>query len=307
MMIERGDLEHGAHPATDLPTRSPAVIMGAEQWDQASKATDRRYRVLVSRPPGPAPADGYPVVFLTDGNAMFPCAAFASSRMLNGEIRPAVIVGVGWHVEDSAAFMTERTYQLTPPTPDDYTGLGMVSPPYGGAEGLLNFILDELVPALEQIYPVNRSDLSLFGDSLGGLFVLRTLFTRPDAFRSYVVASPSIWWNDRSVLADEASFASSVRAGISPRVLITVGGLEQSIDDLKQPPKALNPNWSQENSERSIQGARMVDNAAELAGRLADLAGDTDLEVEFVVFEGETHLSVVPANVSRAISFALRP
>lgn len=157
------------------------------------------------------------------------------------------------------------------------------------------------------MYPVDPSDRSLFGHSAGGLLVLHTMFNRPETFRSYVAASPSILWNDRAVLDSEPAFAAKVRAGaVAPRVLITVGSLEQSTDNLPTPLESIAPDWSPEEAAERVRAARMVDNARELAERLSVLSESTGIETEFVIFEGETHASVVPASVCRGIGFALR-
>lgn len=50
--------------------------------------------------------------------------------------------------------------------------------------------------------------------------------------------------------------------------------------------------------------SRVNDNARAMAERLSALPG---LQAEFVTFEGETHMSVLPVAINRAIRFALGP
>jgi hypothetical protein len=50
----------------------------------------------------------------------------------------------------------------------------------------------------------------------------------------------------------------------------------------------------------------MIDNASELAARLAAMAPG-DLEAKYANFAGENHVSVSLASVGRAINFALKP
>ena len=52
--------------------------------------------------------------------------------------------------------------------------------------------------------------------------------------------------------------------------------------------------------------ARMVDNARELAERLARLNGKPGYTVRFHALEDEDHSTVVPTAISRALAFALR-
>ena len=78
--------------------------------------------------------------------------------------------------------------------------------------------------------PVDSSRDILFGHSLGGLFALHVLFTHPEAFKTYLVLSPSIWFNNRVVLSHEAEFAASVKSGKTyPRVFVAVGGEEETL------------------------------------------------------------------------------
>mgnify|MGYP001546589236 CR=1 FL=1 len=66
--------------------------------------------------------------------------------------------------------------------------------------------------------------------------MVRALFTEPNAFRSFIASSPSLWWDGDAVLKGEEKFAAAVTAGrAAPRILITAGGDE---DELPIPPKA---------------------------------------------------------------------
>lgn len=44
----------------------------------------------------------------------------------------------------------------------------------------------------------------LIGQSLGGLLATEILLTRPAMFDRYVIISPSIWWDDASLLKKES-------------------------------------------------------------------------------------------------------
>ena len=86
------------------------------------------------------------------------------------------------------------------------------------------------MPALAKAYPIDPADRTLYGHSWGGLFTVGVLLRHPEAFRTFVASSPSIFWNRRSVLADFADFRAKCRSGaVAPRILITVGGTEQSV------------------------------------------------------------------------------
>ena len=46
--------------------------------------------------------------------------------------------------------------------------------------------------------PLNLARATLFGHSLGGLFVLETLRADPTLFARWVAVSPSLWWSTPS-------------------------------------------------------------------------------------------------------------
>ncbi|WP_052513659.1 alpha/beta hydrolase [Bosea sp. LC85] len=238
------------------------------------------YRLLIAVPPGPAPAAGFPVIYLVDGNALF--ATSVETAQLQGRrqdvtgVDPAVIVGIGYPT-DAPFDGARRQCDLLP---DE-----------GGADRFLDFIMESVKPAVAALAATDPTRQALVGHSLGGLFALHALFTRPGQFQFYVAGSPSIWWNDRAIHISEARFVARGPEATLPRLLITVGGREQTRDARTSPERA-----------QRLHMARMLDNAAEMAARLAS---SRCVAMEHRVFDGENHISVIPAMLARAVSFAV--
>ncbi len=297
-----------ARPPAD--TRAPAAVLllGSSQFDLPSKISGRTYRIFVYKPLIPAPPSGYPVIFVTDGNGMFPLAAAQMALMaLAG--KAAVVVGIGYPTDDFMRPMTLRYRDLTPVTEDK--ALFPTQPPLaaadqgGGSELFYRFITEELRPAVSATYPLDAHRQTLYGHSLGGLFVLGVMFNHPESFDNYVASSPSIWWDKRSVLKEEGGFLAKAKNAKHPiRVLICVGAKEQDPYSVV-PPGAGNMSLSEVN--KKITEARMVANARGLAQRLAQAGSKSGLVVRFQAFGAEDHLSVVPASISRALAFAVEP
>jgi len=100
---------------------------------------------------------------------------------------------------------------------------------HGGADAFLTFIEEELKPWIEREFKIDGTRQAIIGHSLGGLFVLHTLFTKPGAFRTYVAGSPSIHWSRRIILDEERQFASRLEhERMDVRVLLAVGELKKS-------------------------------------------------------------------------------
>lgn len=236
------------------------------------------YRIAVAWPETPPPAAGYPAIVLVDGQALFATAVTAARlQAIRSEVTgvdPAVVVGIGYPGE--APFDAQRRQRD-------------LLPIEGGADRFLTAIVDEILPAITRIAPLDPARRTLVGHSYGGLFSLHALFTRPGLFASHVAGSPSIWWGERAILATEERFRTG--AGFAGRLLITVGGAEQEASAQDEPRRR----------ERRAM-ARMRDNAAEMATRLS---ASGRVECSFVEWPGENHVSVIPAMLSRAVSFAL--
>lgn len=251
-----------------------------QAWQRDFEARDgSRYRLLISVPEGPAPARGFPVLVLVDGHALFPVAATAArlqaQRPEATGVGPAVVIGIGY--PDGRPFDAERRQRDLLPVPD-------------GADRFLDMIVEEVLPAVAGIAPLDPCRRALAGHSYGGLFVLHALFTRPGLFEAHVAGSPSIWWQDRAILASEEAFR---RGGLAPagRLLITVGSHEQA------PILAVTAQRAQR-----LARARMRDNAAEMAERLA---ASGRIACDFTEFPGENHVSVILPMLSRSVAFAL--
>lgn len=275
-------------------TRSRVEVPWAEQWTVVSAAGQRKYRIFAAKPLAPPPASGYPVIYVLDANSIFGTVVEAlrlqSGRPEKTGVVPALIIGIGYDTEDP--FSPERFYDYTPEPTDSilhrFDGTSM--PEQGGASSFLQFIEEELKVLIEEEYPVDRSRQTIFGHSLGGLFVLYTLFTKPDSFRYYVAGSPSLHWNERLMSEEEQRFInrlarSDMEEGesLAPiEVLLGMGELENT--------------HITRNSER----------ARALADRLSAHAA-LGVKAEYAEYAGEGHVSVLPVLINRALRLALSP
>lgn len=244
----------------------------------------RSYRIYIAVPDNPPPQAGYPVIYLLDANSVFGTMTEAvrlqSRRPEVTGVQPSIIVGVGY--PSAEPFPAERHYDFTRSTPDDELPphpAGGQWPEQGGADDFLNFIEEELQPYIRKNYIIDGMQQTIFGHSLGGLFVLHTLFNKPHLFSCYIAGSPSIHWNKHSLSASEQQFAKRIHQAPLPiRLLIAVGELEQS------------------------HKSGMNSNARQLAARL-EVQSEHGLHVKYKEFSGEGHISILPALISRAIRF----
>ena len=176
---------------------------------------DQPWRIQIGMPKVPPPAEGYSAILALDGNATFPM--LWKMREESAPDAPVLLIGLGYPT--NLRFDTERRwYDLTSlgMTPQVLPEGGNYRPPgerpTGGRERLLQAIANDILPEVAKRAPLDSGDLTLYGHSLGGLFVLYALMTWPNLFNRYASADPSIWWNAGEALREADAFIGGVRA-----------------------------------------------------------------------------------------------
>jgi hypothetical protein len=141
----------------------------------------------------------YPVIYLLDGSAdedfihIAGLVQFLNFSWVN--ILPkSILVGIA---------NVDRKRDFTFPT--TIAEDKKESPTSGSSQKFILFIEKELQPFIERNYKTNSSK-TLIGQSLGGLLATEILFEKPGLFANYVIVSPSLWWNNESLLSAEPEF-----------------------------------------------------------------------------------------------------
>ena len=154
----------------------------------------RRLNIYLPEDYSPDSAALYPVIYLLDGSAdedfihIAGLVQFANFPWVN-MLPKSIVVGIA---------SVDRKRDFTFPTAiekdkKDY-------PTTGGSAKFIAFIEKELQPFVEKHYKTSSSKM-LIGQSLGGLLATEILFKKPELFNSYIIVSPSLWWNKESLLA----------------------------------------------------------------------------------------------------------
>ena len=124
-----------------------------------------------------------PVLLINDGQDLRTIGFEKTlSRMWEeGEMAPFLAVGI--HAGK------DRRMEYGTSGEPDYLGRG------ASAAAYQNFILNELLPHIQQSFPTTReASVSFAGFSLGGLSALDITWSHPEIFRSAGVFSGSFWW-----------------------------------------------------------------------------------------------------------------
>ena len=294
-----------SHLSSDVAA-SPFTLAGATYTDMTLGKNVQPHRIFLYRPPRPAPPEGWPVLYLTDGNACFATAVDAQRVQMSypsgTNIRDGVVVAIGYP-SDEAYDPFRRSWDLSPPP-------GRIYPPFfpdtpdvrtGGGDDFLSAIEDELKPWIERQAPIDRSRQTLFGHSFGGLFVLHALFTRPHAFQRWIAASPAIFWEEAAILATEQAFLERAEVPSGTELHLSAGQYES--ERLIAPFHKGRPDEEQRLA-RALE-TRTVEHAQAMAERWAALPAFSGV-ARFEQHAGENHMSVLPVAVNRAVQVAFR-
>ncbi|MCW5579788.1 MAG: alpha/beta hydrolase [Luteimonas sp.] len=232
MPVRQARAQEAASPATAVvPPAAPGYTLpSTHTWDMTSDA-GRDYRIFVSFPATEAPKDGFPVLYVLDGNASF--AAFAETRRVQEyqDVGKAIVVGVGYRTD--MPYSEQRNVDfIVMDDPPPGTRLGRTPGKKSGRDEFLDFLTGPLRAEIARRYRTNPRRQVLFGHSFGGLLALHALYTRPQAFAAIVAASPSLGLDD-GVLRDERAFAERIRSGKlgkTSHLMVVVGGRDSDDD-----------------------------------------------------------------------------
>jgi uncharacterized protein len=274
----------GTARAQATPPAEAVTLPAAELHTLHSTSTQSDYRIYVALPDGYLSSDTtkYPVVYLLDGDWLFAMLvqSYRMMRFLTQEVREALLIAVGYPVESYDDVAARRFSDLTPtrvePIEEQF-GVRFGQPVRtGGTQAFFSAVSDEIIPFVEATYRAGPERI-LAGYSLGSLFATYVLLHEPQMFRSYLIASPSLWWDDEVVFGYEERYASSHQS-LPARVFLSAGAREGALTT-------------------SVQRL-----GATLSQRQYP-----DLELTVHIFEGETHFSGIPATLSRGLRLLLSP
>ena len=132
------------------------------------------------------------VIYVTDGEWNTRIASDIQQFLGIQFIPPHIIVGID-HAPRGKGDMRYR--DLTPTRLPNENG----PEASGGGEAFLAFVTKEVMPYINQKYRNSGKNI-FFGHSLGGLFGMYALLKEPKSFTGYLLADPSLWWQDRSLM-----------------------------------------------------------------------------------------------------------
>ncbi len=259
------------HIANGQNTVGKPFVLGVIDEIQSVQLSEKR-TLNIYLPDGYQPTDSvrYPVIYLLDGSAdedfihIAGLVQYFNFPWING-LPKSIVVGIA---------NVDRKRDFTYPTSikkDKET-----YPTTGGSQKFIAFMEKELQPFIEKKYK-GDANKTIIGQSLGGLLATEILFTKPSLFNKYIIISPSLWWNDASLLKMNPEI---LRPGYAQKTAIYIGTGKEG----RGPGTALHV---------------MEDEARELADKIKQ-AKNNSLTVFFDFLPAETHATVLHPAVFNA-------
>lgn len=173
--------------------KSPLIIGDKIAFQSTILEESRTLNIYLPNSYHPDSSKTYPVIYLLDGSMdedfihVTGIVQFGSFSWIN-MIPESIVVGIA---------NVDRKRDFTYPTQNKQDKADF--PTTGGSLKFINFIEKELQPFITKTYRTGGSK-TIIGQSLGGLLATEILVTKPALFDNYIIVSPSLWWDDESLL-----------------------------------------------------------------------------------------------------------
>lgn len=182
----------GAKPGQS-PDPQPFVLGQIDEIQSVKLAEKRVLNIYLPEGYNQHDTVKYPVIYLLDGSAdedfihVVGLVQFNSFPWIN-RVPKSIVVGI-------ANVDRERDFTF----PSSLAAERKRFPTTGKSAAFIAFLETELQPYIDRTYKTSRSR-TLIGESLGGLLATEILLEKPALFNRYIIVSPSIWWDDASLL-----------------------------------------------------------------------------------------------------------
>lgn len=184
-----------------------------------SKSLHEERRLNVHVPLNFSKDSSYPVIYVLDGSAhedFLHIVGLVQFFQLQFPMPEFIIVGIeNVDRKRDFTFATEKESLKT-----NY-------PSSGHSAEFIEFLQTEMRPFIDQQYKTNGINY-LIGQSLGGLLACEILLKKPELFTHYFIVSPSLWWDENSLLKQSKELAKkSIKSSVY--LSLSVGGKEHRI------------------------------------------------------------------------------
>lgn len=206
------------HTANTQTHDSDPLIIGSVATIQSRILNEER-KLNIYLPDQYDASRTYPVLYLLDGSMnedFMHISGLVQYFNLQFGMPETIVVGI---------VNRDRKSDFTFAT--DHPEMKEMLPTAGNSENFIRYIEEEIQPFIDRTYPTTGTKY-LVGQSLGGLLASEILLKKPHLFTHYLIVSPSLWWDDQSLLNKSGEYLSQ-HDNKPPYVYISVGGDEHPV------------------------------------------------------------------------------
>lgn len=163
----------------------------------------------------------YPVIYLLDGSLnedFLHIVGLVQFFEMQMGFPKTIVVGIG---------NVDRKRDFTFHT--DIASLTKTYPTTGKSALFIDFIEKELKPFIRNKYKTGKQEI-LLGQSLGGLVATEIFFKKPGLFNNYIIVSPSLWWDNESLLKAGKTYLDT-HLDSEIKVTVIVGKERKQMED----------------------------------------------------------------------------
>jgi predicted alpha/beta superfamily hydrolase len=217
---------------TNLPaTISEKPIVLGSSFKISSKILAENRVVNIYLPEGYNKSDTvkYPVVYLLDGGVEEDFIHIAGLLQYNTQpwiarFPKSILVGI----ENTNR---KRDFSFPVSNLDFVERIGFKKeqfPAYGGSAKFIAFMENELQPLIQKNYRTTQKK-TIIGESFAGLLATEILLKHTYLFDTYIIMSPSLWWDKESLLAEAPAL---IQANHQPNINVYIGACSKDEDKI---------------------------------------------------------------------------
>ena len=218
--------------------------------------------------------DSLPIIFVLDSDMSFGLVYDVVRWLRWGkEIPNVAIVGISYGTGQTS-WWHKRSRDYT--SSKDQTKIWGDWPLAGGSENFKKFIENDLFKFIESEFNLKGGSKTIVGLSFGGLLCTDILFSKPDLFDNYIILGPSLLWNDKEIFKKETKYFEN-HSNLKANVFSAIGNLDN---------KTIIEPWTE---FVTLLKSRKY----------------TGLTLNTWIIDNETHLSMLPAGLTRGLKTIL--
>lgn len=246
-----------------------------------SKINHQKYELYIRLPRNyETSKQSFPVAVLQDSGFSFPIASGIAGLMGGRDIEDLILVGVSYSKDTTPQISRTRDYTPTF-APNEKGAHSLEAQKYSGkAKEYIKFIEMEVIPLISHKYRLDNNKRIFIGHSFAGLLGAYILLINPELFDTYILGSPSLWYDKGAIFRLEEEH-SKTNKSMNATVFMYIGE-EESI------------------SKRSNMVQDLLNYEKILRSR-----NYKDLKVQTHIIKGATHFSSFPLLLPDALQRAI--